>query len=156
MTPGLSFQHNYIDSLEKQLETVNDTLKIEIYNKLSRLHREISLNNSMNYAKEALKIAEAMNLNNTQGILIISVIDGSPAKKAGLRGGTQTITIDDGQVNIGGDVIVKIDLKKVNTFEDIVAYTEENKSPSDTVSLTIIRKGDKMTLNLILGERSPL
>lgn len=60
VAPGLSFQHNDIDSLEKQLETVNDTLKIEIYNKLSRLHREISLNNSMNYAKEALKIAEAM------------------------------------------------------------------------------------------------
>ncbi|MCK4465061.1 MAG: tetratricopeptide repeat-containing sensor histidine kinase, partial [Bacteroidales bacterium] len=60
VAPGLSFQHSDIDSLEKQLETVNDTLKIEIYNKLSRLHREISLKSSMNYAKEALKIAEAM------------------------------------------------------------------------------------------------
>lgn len=60
VAPGLSFQHNDIDSLEKQLETVNDTLKIEIYNKLSRLHREISLNSSIIYAKEALKIAETL------------------------------------------------------------------------------------------------
>jgi len=60
VAPVLSFQHNDIDSLEKQLETVNDTLKIEIYNKLSSLHREISLKSSMNYAKEALKIAETL------------------------------------------------------------------------------------------------
>jgi signal transduction histidine kinase len=55
-----SSQHNEIDSLKKQLEVVNATQKIEIYNKLSKLHWEISLNTSFEYAIEAHKIAEAL------------------------------------------------------------------------------------------------
>lgn len=103
-----------------------------------------------------LKIAEAMKLDTTQGILIISVVEDGPADKAGLRGGTRTVTINNSQLKIGGDIIIKIDDVKVNRFEDLVAYTEENKSPGDTVELIIIRNGVEMSLNLTLGERPPI
>ncbi|MEM3737242.1 MAG: trypsin-like peptidase domain-containing protein [Candidatus Bathyarchaeia archaeon] len=100
-----------------------------------------------------LKIAEAMNLNVTRGVLIVDVVEGSPAESAGLRGGTHPITILGQTMEIGGDIIVQVDGVEVRTLEDLGAYLDEYKSPGDTINVTILRHGVKLTIPLNLGER---
>jgi len=102
-----------------------------------------------------LAIAQYISLEKPQGFLVTDVTSGSPADDAGLRGGNQTVVIDGGELKIGGDVIVGINDLNVRTLNDLVVYTERNKHPGDTVSLTIIRDNQEITKSLTLGERPP-
>ena len=102
-----------------------------------------------------LAISQYIDLEKPQGFLVTDVTSDSPADDAGLRGGNQTVVIDGGEIKIGGDVIVGIDGLNVRTLNDLVVYTERNKRPGDTVSLTIIRDNQEITKSLILGERPP-
>jgi S1-C subfamily serine protease len=103
----------------------------------------------------SLAIAQYMGLEKPQGFLIIDVIPGSPADQAGLQGGTELVIIEGKKFLIGGDVIVKIDDQQVRKLNDLAVYTERNKRPGDQVTLTIIRNGQQLEKNLILGERPP-
>jgi 2-alkenal reductase len=86
---------------------------------------------------------EALGLPQANGAYITSVTPGSPADKAGLRGG----------LNGEGDLITAIDDVQVNVFSDLLSYILDNKSPGDTVRLTILRDGKEMEVNLTLGKR---
>ncbi len=102
-----------------------------------------------------LAIAQYLELEKPQGFLIFEVIPDSPADKAGIKGGTETVEIDGREISIGGDVIVAIDDQTVRELNDLVIYTERNKRPGDQVTLTVIRNGQRLNFNLTLGERPP-
>jgi S1-C subfamily serine protease len=55
----------------------------------------------------------ALNLPVKTGALVQSVEPGTAAAKAGIRGGSVNTTTEDGQVAVGGDIIVKLDGEKV-------------------------------------------
>ena len=59
-------------------------------------------------------IAEEMGLQEARGILITTVIDGSPADKAGLRHGDRIVSFEDEPLRVGGDIIISIDGKQVD------------------------------------------
>jgi S1-C subfamily serine protease len=99
------------------------------------------------------QIASAMKLNQSKGFLIMQVVPGGPADKAGLKGGTTQTTIAGQSALLGGDVIIGIDNTNVRKLSDLSLYVERNKSPGDTVTLKIIRDGNEMSVNLVLGER---
>jgi putative serine protease PepD len=90
-------------------------------------------------------ISSDLGLSVNQGVLIGSVESGSTAARAGLRG-TQTSRFGSA---VPGDVIVAIDGKTVNTYDDIASYLD-TKNPGDSVTLTIIRDGQKMDVSLNL------
>lgn len=99
-------------------------------------------------------LARAMDLPAEQrGVLVASVTSGSPADEAGLRGSNRQASIDGLQVSVGGDVIVAIDGEEVRTFEQMVSYLARNTSVGQTVSLTILRDGQRQDLPLTLGAR---
>ena len=98
-------------------------------------------------------IAKAIGLNYTYGILIADVTDGGPAEKAGLKGGSQTITIGGNSYKIGGDVIVGLNGLRVRNFNDLSVYLERNTQPGMKINLTIIRSNQKLIKQIILGER---
>ncbi len=100
-------------------------------------------------------IAETMKLNTTRGVLVVEVTAGSPAEKAGIKGGTRSANVDNIPTPIGGDVIIGVDSTVVRKIDDVIAYSEEFKKPGDTLTMTILREGKKMTINIILGERPP-
>jgi len=100
-------------------------------------------------------IAQYLQLEKPQGVLIINVTSGSPADQAGLRGGTELVIIDGQQILIGGDVIVGIDNQPVRKLNDLVVYIERNRRPRDNVTLTIISNGKQLNKVLTLGERPP-
>jgi S1-C subfamily serine protease len=98
-------------------------------------------------------IARAINLPVDRGVLVGLVRPGSPAARAGLRGGSATATVDGDTLTVGGDIIVSIDGHAVHQFSDL-AETIAGKSPGDRVILGIIRGGTHMELPVTLGAQS--
>lgn len=98
------------------------------------------------------EIAEAMALDkNRTGVLIQTLVTGSPADKARLRGGYKTYTLENGYtITIGGDVIIAADDRSVEDIDGLIAVLKE-KSPGDTVTLTVLRDGEQVDVSVILG-----
>jgi len=85
---------------------------------------------------------EALNLPVKSGALVQSVQKGTPAEKAGIRGGTVNGSVENGQVAVGGDIVVSIDGKAVKSSEDLAADISAKK-PGDTVSVGLLRGNGK-------------
>jgi len=98
-------------------------------------------------------LSKQIGLSQTKGFLITSITDGSPAEKADLRAGTSTKTYNGREINIGGDIILKIDNREVTKIDDILAYLESQKQVGDSVHLTIQRDNVISELDLVLGQR---
>jgi serine protease Do len=98
-------------------------------------------------------IAKAMNLTQAKGFLVVDIIAGGPADKAGLRGGYVLSNINGTEIELGGDVILRIDNRTVNTLEDILSYLD-TKKVGDIVQLTILRDGRADNLSVQLGPSS--
>ena len=93
---------------------------------------------------------EALGLTTFTGAYVTSVTPGSPAEKAGIHAGDQPTSVE---LNAGGDIITAIDGIPVNTFDDLLSYLLSNKSPGDTVVLTVLRNGQSMEFRLTLDKR---
>ncbi|MGB9898244.1 S1C family serine protease, partial [Thermanaerothrix sp.] len=98
-----------------------------------------------------LEQIEALGLPRQTGAYIVSVTPGSPADRAGLRGGSQPTRFAG--LPAGGDLIIAIDGQPVQTFSDMLSYLMKNKSPGDTVVLTIIRDRQEKEVSVTLGKR---
>ena len=94
---------------------------------------------------------EALGLNTYIGAYVTNVTPGGPADNAGIRGGAQPTAIE--LLLDGGDIITAIDGQQVNTFDDLLSYLTTNKSPGDTVVLTVLRDGESMDITVTLGKR---
>jgi serine protease Do len=99
------------------------------------------------------ELSKQIGLNQTKGFLITSITKGSPADKSGLRAGSTTTTYNGRDVDVGGDIILKIDSREVSKIDDILAYLESQKHVGDKVHLTILRDNAIKELDLILGNR---
>ena len=86
------------------------------------------------------------------GVAVTQVPDGTPASKAGLRAATGERTVEGQRVPTGGDVIVEFDGKPIATSGELQGAVE-SKRPGDTVEVTVIRGGDRKTVEITLGER---
>jgi len=98
-------------------------------------------------------LSKQIGLNQTKGFLITGITKGSPADKSGLRAGSTTTTINGRDVEVGGDIILKIDNREVSKIDDILAYLESQKHVGDKVHFTILRDNAIKELDLILGDR---
>lgn len=88
-----------------------------------------------------------------QGAWVQAVTPGSPAEKAGIRGGGVSINTQDGALQIGGDLIVKIDGKPVNGADEVGTIVGTHK-PGDKLKVEVWRGKDKKTLTVTLGRRA--
>lgn len=87
-----------------------------------------------------------------KGVLVQQVQTGSPAETAGLRGSSQTATINGQQVSIGGDVITAVNNQAVNSVQDLQGIIQ-NAKVGDQVTLTVLRGGQQTTVNVTLAAR---
>ena len=81
-----------------------------------------------------LESKQARALGIEKGVLVLDVPVDSPAYKAGMRG---TRRMESGLIEIG-DIIIKVENKKINTEADLFAALESMK-PGDEVSVTVNR-----------------
>jgi S1-C subfamily serine protease len=99
----------------------------------------------------------ALNLPVKSGALVQSVQKGTAAEKAGIRGGNISSNTEDGQVEVGGDIITSVDGKAVNSSEDLANDIEADK-PGQTVSVGLLRANGSggyahKTVTVTLGTR---
>ncbi|WP_299030252.1 PDZ domain-containing protein [uncultured Thermanaerothrix sp.] len=99
------------------------------------------------------EIAQAMGLDpNQQGVLVVNVVSGSPADKAGLRGSFKPATINSEQMLIGGDIITAFDDQPITSFEDLQTALAQ-AAPGQKVTLTLLREGKPQQVEVTLGTR---
>jgi S1-C subfamily serine protease len=87
-----------------------------------------------------------------RGAIVDEVREGAPAAKAGLHGGSGSESFNGQSVTPGGDVIVAIDSRPVQTADDVVREVA-TRLPGQTITLTIVRGKERKVLRVKLGER---
>jgi S1-C subfamily serine protease len=98
--------------------------------------------------------AEAMGLDADQtGALIQEVVPDSPADKAGLRAGSENLALADGNIKVGGDVIIEANGEAVESMRDVVMIVQTMK-PGDKLNLTVLRDGKTVNVTVELAARS--
>lgn len=103
------------------------------------------------YSEFSLQQQEELELPRSTGVYITNVISGGPADRAGLKGGERQTSIPG--LEAGGDLIVAVDGRPVITYGDFIGYLIKNKAPGDPILLTIVRDGQEMEIEVILGTR---
>jgi S1-C subfamily serine protease len=98
------------------------------------------------------EIAKILNMTPTQGALVEQVLPGSPAAKAGIKAGSQSVTVQGQSFTVGGDVIVKADGTQIAGFDDLIAFLSKKK-PGDVVTLTVERSGKTRDVKVTLAQR---
>ena len=76
---------------------------------------------------------------NAYGIYVVDVVPGSSADKAGLQ---------------PGDRIVSIDGSEIASRDDVTSIIEQHAA-GDTISITVARDGQMVTVSATLGEQTP-
>jgi S1-C subfamily serine protease len=93
-------------------------------------------------------MANALNLKDAIGFLVITVVEDSPAFQGGLIGSDKTIEVDGVNYPVGGDVILAVDGNDVRKIDDILIHLQRAKSVGDEMVLEILRDG--RTTNVII------
>ena len=97
------------------------------------------------------ELADQMGLPVDYGLLIVQVVPGGAAERAGLKGGNERAYLGNIPIMLGGDLIVAVDGEKVSDQQDL-AQLMNNHRAGDTVRVTIYRGKQKMDVNVQLGE----
>lgn len=101
---------------------------------------------------------------NDGGVLVVSVVAGGPADKAGLRGFTlRSKTIRQGPFRYEqpvvdpdtADLITAANGKPVRTADELLEIIESSQ-PGSVVNLTIVREGQTQNVRVTLGSSEPV
>jgi 2-alkenal reductase len=88
-----------------------------------------------------------------RGAMVTEVAPGSPAARAGIRGGDEEAEFNGLSFSLGGDVIVGIDGRTVRTADDVVRYVTDELEPGTLAVFTVVRDGKRRRVPVRLGER---
>jgi S1-C subfamily serine protease len=96
-------------------------------------------------------IADQLGLAADYGLLVVQVLPGGAAARAGLKGGTERAYLGNIPITIGGDLIVAIDGQDVQDQQELSHIMNSHRA-GDTVKITIYRGKRKMDVQVTLGE----
>jgi S1-C subfamily serine protease len=99
------------------------------------------------------EMVAAMDLPVETGVLVFTVEPGSPAANADLHGGNSEVVVSGRPMRAGGDIVVAIEETVVKDFDDLINHLASRTSVGDTVTVTVVRDGAKVTVELTLEER---
>jgi S1-C subfamily serine protease len=97
------------------------------------------------------ELAQEIGLPADSGLLIIQVVRGSAAHRAGLRGGTERAYLGNSPILLGGDLIVAIDGEDVSEQQDLARIMNKHRV-GDRIKLTIYRGKQKMDVDVSLDD----
>ncbi|HYO89118.1 MAG TPA: trypsin-like peptidase domain-containing protein [Candidatus Limnocylindrales bacterium] len=98
-------------------------------------------------------LADPLDLPVRAGVLISAVQTGSPAARAGLRGGGREVVVRDRPICTGGDIIIAVNGTLINSMDDLSAYLVVNTRPGDSVTVTVVRGADTFDVPVLLDAR---
>jgi S1-C subfamily serine protease len=96
-------------------------------------------------------LADQMSLAADYGLLIVQVVAGGSADRAGLHGGNERAYLGNVPIMVGGDLIIAIDGEKIEDQQDLAQMMNKHRA-GDTVRVTIFRGKKKMDVQVVLGE----
>jgi putative serine protease PepD len=97
------------------------------------------------------RLVQALNLPVSEGLMVLRVLPGSGADKAGMRN-AESVGIRGTDVTVPlGDGITKADGKTINQQDDLDRVLN-SKNVGDRVQIEIVRNGKRMTLDVQLAE----
>src|SRR5215469_10959041 len=97
------------------------------------------------------ELADQMGLAADYGLLIVQVVSGSAADRAGMRAGNQRAYIGNIAIMMGGDLIVAIDGQEVQDQQDLSQIMNGHRA-GDSIRVTAYRGKTKMEFDVTLGE----
>src|SRR5437588_11924314 len=86
--------------------------------------------------------ADQLGLSGKSGVLVVDVVGGGPAAKAGLQA--------SGQADSSDDIITAIDGHQITTIEQLTQYLD-TKKVGDHVTLSVTRNGQHISVGVTLG-----
>jgi S1-C subfamily serine protease len=96
-------------------------------------------------------LADQLGLAADYGLLIVQVVRGGAAERAGLHGGDQHAYLGNTPIMIGGDLIIAINGEKVEDQQDLAQIMNKHRA-GDAVHVTIYRGKKKLQVEVTLGE----
>ncbi len=116
-----------------------------------------------------LAVAKANGLEDTRGAYITGVVAGGPSDgklippsnanqfaqaDSSPRRGIQVIPFGQAEViPVGGDVVLAVDGRTVDSFDDLLTYVALETRPGQTIELTVLRGGKQVRESVTLGTR---
>jgi S1-C subfamily serine protease len=97
------------------------------------------------------ELAEEMGLPADGGVLVMKIVPGGAADRAGLHAGNERAYVGNRLIMLGGDLIVAINGETVSDQTDLANVMDKHHA-GDTVTVTIYRGKRKMDLKLELQE----
>ena len=99
------------------------------------------------------QLADRLDLDVDTGALVQGVVDGSPAEGAGIEAGDDQITFQgQDEIATGGDLIVGVNGEELTREHDLADEISDH-SAGDRVRLTLLRDGERRTIEVELGRR---
>ncbi|MGH9767183.1 MAG: S1C family serine protease [Blastocatellia bacterium] len=95
------------------------------------------------------RLLRALNLSVNEGLMVVRVVPGSGADKAGMQN-AEEVRVGDWTVPLG-DVITKVDGQAINQQDDLDRVLN-SKNVGDRVQVEVLRGGRRLTLNVQLEE----
>ncbi|MGH9994056.1 MAG: trypsin-like peptidase domain-containing protein, partial [Nitrososphaeraceae archaeon] len=89
------------------------------------------------------------------GVLVIDVFADGPAENAGIRGGFIVANINRSLIEIGGDIIVRIDDTMIPNVDALNKFID-NKNIGDTIQVTVVRNSQPISIPVTVGSTSEL
>jgi S1-C subfamily serine protease len=98
------------------------------------------------------QLAKRLGISSDAGALVADIVNGGPADRAGLRGGSRRLRFQGRPVVAGGDVILAVNGKKLLEANDLSRIVFARR-PGETVTLQILRGRDRRDVKVRLGVR---
>ena len=97
-------------------------------------------------------LAQELGLKVERGAMIMEVVKGGPADRAGLRGGDKVLYVGNAMLPVGGDIVVAFNKETIESSEELIRHIAKHR-PEDKVTLKILREGTFKEIEFKLGER---
>jgi serine protease Do len=101
------------------------------------------------------RLSSVIKLPLVPGYLVEVVYDGSPADRAGIRGGSVSVILQGDEYLLGGDIVTAIQGQPVRNHQDYIARVAALR-PGQRVRVTISRDGQSREVTLTVAERPRL
>jgi S1-C subfamily serine protease len=88
-----------------------------------------------------------------KGLWVVQLAPGGPAAQAGLQPAEIQRDARGRPFIVGGDILVAVDGRPIETRDDLTIYLESHKRVGDAVELTVVRGSETLTLTATLAER---
>ncbi len=98
-------------------------------------------------------VAEALELQVENGALVLEVVPGSPAEKAGMRGGSRRVQVGNHIIQVGGDVIVRMDDEPVTDADMVIRKIRKLRAGNKVRFEVVNNRGERRELALSLSEK---